>query len=113
MAWPRIAEARKAKGWTQAELADRIGVAQAAVARWETGDIDIKSSSLVQLSSTLGVTISYILGYDLDDSGMVDLDPRSSELIGIYNKLDNESRDALMVVARALACASQGARTER
>ena len=103
MAWPKIAEARKAKGWTQNDLAERLGVAQTAVARWETTDIDLKASSLMQLSSTLGVTISYLLGFDLDENGLVDLDPRASELIGCFNRLDEATRDALMTVVRAMA----------
>lgn len=103
MAWPKIAEARKAKGWTQSDLAERLGVQQAAVARWEVTDVDLKASSLMQLSSTLGVTISYLLGLDLDETGAVDVDSSAAELLGYFNAMDPESRDALMVVARALA----------
>lgn len=112
MAWPKIAEARKAKGWSQQDLADRLGVAQSNVARMETTDVDIKASTLMNLSSTLGVTISYILGYGFDDSDLVESDPSTFELIRLYNAMDQPSRDALMLVARGLVCGSQGPKHE-
>lgn len=58
----KIAEARIAKGWSQAELAKRIGTTQQQIARYESGQNDVKSSVLMKLSSALGVTISYLLG---------------------------------------------------
>jgi transcriptional regulator with XRE-family HTH domain len=33
----RIAAARRARGWTQGELATQVGVSRSAVAQWETG----------------------------------------------------------------------------
>jgi transcriptional regulator with XRE-family HTH domain len=33
----RIREARDARGWTQDELAERLGVSRAVVSRWENG----------------------------------------------------------------------------
>ena len=32
-----IAERRKAKGWTQSALAEKLGVSDKAVSKWETG----------------------------------------------------------------------------
>ncbi|AEB06896.1 transcriptional regulator, XRE family [Coriobacterium glomerans PW2] len=64
MAAYKISEARHAKGWSQAELAKRIGTTQQQIARYESGDNDVKSSVLIKLSSALGVTISYLLGLE-------------------------------------------------
>lgn len=60
----RIAEARIAKGWSQTDLAKRIGTTQQQVARYESGENDVKSSIIVKMSAALGVTISYLLGLD-------------------------------------------------
>ena len=32
-----LAQARKEKGWTQAELAEKLGVSNRSISRWETG----------------------------------------------------------------------------
>lgn len=60
----KITEARVAKGWTQTELAKKIGTTQQQIARYESGENDIKSSVIIKLSAALGVTISYLLGME-------------------------------------------------
>lgn len=60
----KIAEARIAKGWSQQDLAERLGTTQQTIQRYESGARDIKSSVLVNLSKVLGVTISYLLGME-------------------------------------------------
>lgn len=64
----RIAAARNAKGWSQRDLAEKIGTTQQQIARYESGKNDVKSSVLLKLSSALGVTVSYLLGLDDDPS---------------------------------------------
>ena len=59
-----IVRARDAKGWTQRELARRMGVSQQAVQKWENGKSDISGERLAQLSETLGATVSSLLGTD-------------------------------------------------
>lgn len=78
MAGYRIAEARISKGWTQAELAEKIGTTQQQIARYESGSNDVKSSVLIKMSKAMGVTVSYLLGVskELDnaaDSQFVDV----------------------------------------
>lgn len=60
----KVAEARIAKGWTQTDLAKRIGTTQQQIARYESGTSDIKAGTLVKLSEALDVTISYLLGME-------------------------------------------------
>jgi len=48
-----IKKARQAKGMTQAELADRVGVTQTNVSGWETGKWDPSETSLRKLSRVL------------------------------------------------------------
>ena len=68
----RIAEARTAKGWTQSDLAKKIGTTQQQIARYESGENDVKSSVIIKMSEALGVTISYLLGLG-EDSGVIQM----------------------------------------
>ena len=68
----RIAEARIAKGWTQTDLAKKIGTTQQQIARYESGDNDVKSSVIIKMSEALGVTISYLLGLG-EDPGVIQM----------------------------------------
>lgn len=60
----RIAGARALKGLTQTALAKKIGTTQQQIARYESGENDVKSSVILKISAALGVTISYLLGLD-------------------------------------------------
>lgn len=56
-----ISELRKAQGWTQKELAERVGVTDKAVSRWETGRGFPDVSSLPVLAELLGVSVTELV----------------------------------------------------
>lgn len=69
-----IKQARLEKGYTQEELAEKVGVKKSAVAKWENGRVsEIKRSNLKKLSEALGLKPTQLLG----DSGY-NLSPYSS-----------------------------------
>jgi transcriptional regulator with XRE-family HTH domain len=57
----RIAEARKAAGLTQTEVAGRLGVAHSRVSEWERGTRRPNSGSISRLAAVLGVTVDQLL----------------------------------------------------
>ena len=63
----RIKSARKAKGLTQSELADKVGVKYAAIHKYEAGLIvNLKRDVIAKLAEALDVKPSYLLGLDDD-----------------------------------------------
>ena len=52
-----LAELRKARGWTQAELAERINYSDKSVSKWERGDGLPDLKVLTQLASLYGVSL--------------------------------------------------------
>lgn len=56
-----IADLRKEKGWTQVELADKLGVTDKAVSRWETGKGFPDISLMKPISETLEITVNELL----------------------------------------------------
>ncbi|MEA4989087.1 MAG: helix-turn-helix transcriptional regulator [Anaerovorax sp.] len=56
----KISKLRKNKGMTQQELAEKLGVTNKAVSRWETGEGYPEVTLLAPLSNCLGVTVDYL-----------------------------------------------------
>lgn len=56
-----IAECRKEKNLTQKDLADKLGITDKAVSKWENGRCMPDISSLQALTSVLGITINELL----------------------------------------------------
>ena len=55
-----IREARIAKGLSQEELGERVGVKKAAVSKWETGRVYPRPRQARQLAKALGITVDDI-----------------------------------------------------
>jgi transcriptional regulator with XRE-family HTH domain len=58
----RIAEARKAQGLTQVELANRLGISQQTLAHYEGGVLRIAIATLVTVAKTLNTPIEVLIG---------------------------------------------------
>lgn len=58
----KIAEARKIKGWNQAQLAEAIGTTQQVISRYESGEREPRVSAFEKMSRAMGVTLSFLLG---------------------------------------------------
>lgn len=58
-----IKKERLAKGMTQEELAEKVGVKKSAVAKWENGRVsEIKRSNLKKIGEALGLDPVQLLG---------------------------------------------------
>lgn len=57
----KILNLRKARGWSQEELAERIGVTRQAVSRWESDSAKPDADKIVALCDLFGVSADYLL----------------------------------------------------
>lgn len=57
----RVQQLRKAKGFSQEELADRVGVSRQAVSKWESGQTAPDLERLLALGAQLDTTTDYLL----------------------------------------------------
>lgn len=63
----RIKEKRTALGLTLVELASKVGVRDATIQRYESGEIkNIKKSTIVKLAKALNTTPAYLMGWEED-----------------------------------------------
>jgi transcriptional regulator with XRE-family HTH domain len=61
----RIRALRKEAGWSQAELAQHIGVDAGRVSRYESGRITPSADALVRLAESLNISIDHLLIDDI------------------------------------------------
>ena len=54
-----LAGARVSRGWTQQDIADKLGVSRVMVNKWETGKAEIKTAYLIAFCT--------ITGFQIDD----------------------------------------------
>jgi transcriptional regulator with XRE-family HTH domain len=66
----RLKELRKINNMTQAQLAEKLGVASGTVAMWETGKREPNFDMLEKLSDVFDRNIGYIIGRSNDASSV-------------------------------------------
>ncbi|WP_246094871.1 helix-turn-helix domain-containing protein [Streptomyces roseicoloratus] len=57
----RLAEARRAAGLSQDQVADRIGMERRSIQRYERGERDPRFTDLVRIADALGVPLSELV----------------------------------------------------
>lgn len=57
----KILNLRKARGWSQEELAERVGVTRQAVSRWESDSAKPDADKIIALCDLFGVSADYLL----------------------------------------------------
>lgn len=55
----KVKEIRKARGFTQQDIADKLGVKKNTVSQWESGARNMSFEQIVQFAKVVGVTLDY------------------------------------------------------
>ena len=73
----KIMDCRKKNGWSQEELANRLGVSRQSVSKWESAQAVPDMKKLLQMSELFGVSTDYLIKDDIDSplpAGVVPVD---------------------------------------
>ncbi len=60
----RLKESRKYAGFTQRQVAERLGMLQPSYARYESGVLELDYEKLIRLCRLFNVSADYLLGLD-------------------------------------------------
>ncbi len=63
----KIIEERKKNGWSQEELASKLGVSRQAVSKWESAGSIPDLKRILQMSELFGVTTDYLLKDEIEE----------------------------------------------
>lgn len=91
----RIATARKARGWSQQQLSDRIKVGRSTVANWETDKVIPEAPSLLTMADELNVNPKWILLLDESPTPYASIDPDEASLLNAFRNLSDASKETL------------------
>ncbi len=75
----RIYELRLSFGWTQVQLAQKLGVTKQTVSNWENDNIQPSIDMLIKLSKIFNVSTDYLLG--LTPTNSINVDELPTEFV--------------------------------
>lgn len=103
----KLKTARNAKGMTQKQLAEIVGVKHNSVCDWEKGKSNPDPDMIELLCGTLEVTPTYLVGSKSDDEyskiiGKLMNEPGMLDMIDDYKSLSREDKKAIRQIISSL-----------
>ena len=92
-----IAQCRKNKNMTQAELAEKLNITDRAISKWETGKGMPDSSIMLELCNELDITVNELLSGEMIE--MNNYDKKAEENLLKLNK-SNENKNKILLKFR-------------
>lgn len=92
----RLREARIKAGLSQAELAERMGTTQPAIAYWERGAQRLRSDVVARLSEILGLSTDELLGTKTRRPPAAQPAGRARQLFDAVSKLPRRQQDKVL-----------------
>jgi transcriptional regulator with XRE-family HTH domain len=98
----RLRRIRERNGWSQKELADRLGVTPSQLSRWENGKILPDTDSQIDICDSVFVSMDEIIRGLGAIRGELDVDVELRELLRAIEHLDlyyrNQAREMLRAI---------------
>ena len=108
----QISNLRKEKGWTRADLASEIGLADTKLQQYESGKLSFQSALLHQIAKALSVPVDRLFGMDSEPDQTSAPPPTLNELYGLANdfsRIKSKTRKrALLKLVQAIADSKMG-----
>lgn len=99
----KIRDVRKAKGWTQKELATRLGMTVAQISRWEQDHVTPRTRNLEDLAKVFEVPEDDFQNLrPAPASQLFDEDPELLEIVTQLNTLSGDQRKAVKLVIQSM-----------
>lgn len=105
----RVAQLRKARGLSQVEVADELGIAQPIVSKYESGELRLHGELIIRLAQLLDVSTDELLGL-AEKEAAAPKDRRLARRLRAFDSLPKRDRDALTRTIDAFLAARHGGR---
>ena len=92
----KIIENRKKNGWSQEDLAEKLGVSRQSVSKWEGAQAVPDMKKILQLSEIFGVTTDYLMKDEIEEAPVIEAAPVDSGLAEEVRKVSMEEAGAFL-----------------
>ena len=92
----KIIENRKKNGWSQEELADRLGVSRQSVSKWEGAQAVPDMKKIIQMSEVFGVSTDYLLRDEIEEVQLPEVAPVDNGLEETVRSVSMEEANAFL-----------------
>ena len=101
----KIVELRRQKGWSQEELAERMGVSRQSVSKWESASSQPDLERVVQMSELFGVSTDYLLKREIEFETVPEAEPLPVPVVMEYveDEVPQTTPDGLHILTRGEA----------
>lgn len=96
----KITEERKRNGWSQEELAEKLGVSRQAVSKWESAGSVPDLQRVIQLAELFGVSTDYLLKDEMEQAEVVVYSNTESEEAGHMRRVSMEEANEFLEMKR-------------
>lgn len=97
----RIVALRKAKGWSQSELAAHVGVSYAQIGRYETKGAQPPAEALKKIADALETTVDFLVNGSTEDKAKASL--LDAEVIRYFKEVDTLPQEDKTALLRVIA----------
>lgn len=98
----RLARLRRERGFTQTELADRLGITQSNVSACERGDVRLHCDLIIEICKVLEVSSDELLGLSKTPARASANDRRFLQRLAQVESLPKRKKDALLLMIKSL-----------
>ena len=92
----KIIENRKKNGWSQEELADRLGVSRQSVSKWEGAQAVPDIKKIIQMADLFGVSTDYLLKDEVESAGPQESAPDDAGIEDEVRQVSMEEASAFL-----------------
>ena len=103
----KIIEERKKNGWSQEELASKLGVSRQAVSKWESAGSIPDLKRILQMSELFGVTTDYLLKDEIEEEPLNEYTETNTIKVSVEEAnqyLDMKSKGSRIVANATSLC---------
>lgn len=107
----RILELRKAKGWSQTELADKVDISYAQIGRYETKGAQPPAEVVKKIAEALDTSVDYLLFGSTADKANAAL--YDAEVIRYFKEIETLPGDDKAALMRVIAAFIRDVKTKQ